>query len=129
MLSTADDLLKFLSANLGFTQSSLRPLMEQMQVGRHHNQPEFGTTALPWYDWGVWSPPQSEILGHGGGTECFGTVRISNKPSASASTRIRRTRFRLPSGCDILAFTQSGGLTTTGDDSIDNSTRAGYRCR
>ena len=68
MLSTADDLLKYLSANLGLTQSSLRPLMEQMQVIRHRNQPEFGTTALPWYDWGVWNPPQSEILGHGGGT-------------------------------------------------------------
>jgi CubicO group peptidase (beta-lactamase class C family) len=68
LLSTANDLLKYLSANLGFTQSSLRPLMEQMQVICHRDQPEFGTTALPWYDWGVWSPPQSEILGHGGGT-------------------------------------------------------------
>ncbi len=61
MLSTANDLLKYLSTNLGFTESSLKPLMEQMQVIRHRNQPEFGTTALPWYDWGVWNPPQSEI--------------------------------------------------------------------
>jgi CubicO group peptidase (beta-lactamase class C family) len=68
LLSTANDLLKYLSANLGLNQSRLRPLMEQMQVIRHRNQPEFGTTALPWYDWGVWNPPQMEILGHGGGT-------------------------------------------------------------
>jgi CubicO group peptidase (beta-lactamase class C family) len=68
LLSTANDLLRYLAANLGPAQSDLRPLMEQMQVIRHRNQPEFGTTAMPWYDWGVWNPPQSEILGHGGGT-------------------------------------------------------------
>jgi CubicO group peptidase (beta-lactamase class C family) len=68
LLSTAHDLLTYLRANLGFTQSSLRPLMEQMQEIRHRDQPEFGTTAMPWYDWGVWIPPQTEILGHGGGT-------------------------------------------------------------
>jgi len=68
LLSTANDLLRYLAANLGLTESDLRPLMEQMQVIRHLNQPEFGTTAMPWYDWGVWNPPQMEILGHGGGT-------------------------------------------------------------
>jgi CubicO group peptidase (beta-lactamase class C family) len=71
--STANDLLKYASANLGFTQSRLGPLMEKMQIIRHRDQPEFGTTAMPWYDWGVWIPPQTDILGHGGGTGGFST--------------------------------------------------------
>jgi serine-type D-Ala-D-Ala carboxypeptidase/endopeptidase len=95
--STANDLLKYLSANLGFAPCSLRPLMEQMQVIRHRNQPEFGTTALPWYDWGVWIPPQMEILGHGGGTggcstfigfdkkQRRGVVVLSNQTALHAS--------------------------------------------
>ena len=67
LLSTANDLLKFLSANLGFTQTDLTPLMEDMQVIRHSNSPKFGKTALPWFDEGMYIPPGSELLAHGGG--------------------------------------------------------------
>jgi CubicO group peptidase (beta-lactamase class C family) len=68
LLSSANDLLKYLSANLGLTQSSLKPLMDQMKVIRHRDAPEFGNTAMPWWDSGVYQPPGMELLGHGGGT-------------------------------------------------------------
>ena len=70
--STANDLLKYLSANLGLTQTSLTPLMEEMQVIRHRDSPEMGKTAMPWYDQTVYNPPGTEFLGHAGGTA--GTV-------------------------------------------------------
>jgi CubicO group peptidase (beta-lactamase class C family) len=67
LLSTANDLLKFLAAQLGHARTELTPLMEQMQVVRHTNMPRFGNTATPWFDEGVYQPPGSELLGHGGG--------------------------------------------------------------
>lgn len=67
LLSTANDLLKFLSANLGFTQTELGPLMEQMQMVRHTGAPKFGNTAMPWVDGEVYHPPGSGFLTHGGG--------------------------------------------------------------
>ena len=67
LLTTANDLLKFLSANLGFTQTDLTPLMAEMQVIRHRNSPRFGNTAMPWFDEGIYTPPGSELLAHGGG--------------------------------------------------------------
>ncbi len=72
LLSTANDLLKFLSANLGFSQSPLTPLLEEMQVNRHTGSPMFGKTAMPWVDSGVYNPPGAELLGHAGGG--YGTV-------------------------------------------------------
>jgi CubicO group peptidase (beta-lactamase class C family) len=68
VLSSANDLLKYVSANIGLTQSGLKPLMDKMQVIRHHGSPEFGNTAMPWWDSGVYQPPGMELLGHGGGT-------------------------------------------------------------
>ena len=67
LLSTANDLLKFLSANLGFTPSDLTPLMEEMQIVRHTDSPRFGKTAMPWLDEKMYQPPGSELWGHGGG--------------------------------------------------------------
>jgi len=67
LFSTANDLLKFLSANLGFTRTELGPLMEEMLVVRHTGTPQFGNTAMPWLDEGMYQPPGSELLGHGGG--------------------------------------------------------------
>ena len=67
LLSTANDLLKFLSANLGFSQSHLTPLMADMQVNRHTGSPIFGNTAMPWVDERVYNPPETELLGHAGG--------------------------------------------------------------
>ncbi|MEK6258660.1 MAG: serine hydrolase [Planctomycetota bacterium] len=67
LLSTANDLLKFLSANLGFTQTDLTALMADMQVIRHTDSPKFGKTAMPWLGEGMYNPPGSELLAHGGG--------------------------------------------------------------
>ncbi len=67
--STANDLLKYLSANLGLTPTVLTPLMEKMQVIRHRDSPApWGNTAMPWMDEGVYNPPGTELLGHAGGT-------------------------------------------------------------
>jgi serine-type D-Ala-D-Ala carboxypeptidase/endopeptidase len=66
--STANDLLKFISANLQFTPSSLAPLFKEMQTIRHRDSPDMGKTALPWYDQAVYNPPGTELLGHAGGT-------------------------------------------------------------
>jgi CubicO group peptidase (beta-lactamase class C family) len=69
LCSTANDLLKYVSANLGLSASSLKPLMEKMQIIRHTNSPgDFGKTAMPWFDQAVYNPPGTDLLGHGGGT-------------------------------------------------------------
>jgi CubicO group peptidase (beta-lactamase class C family) len=72
MLSTANDLVKFLAANLGFTQSHLTPLMIAMQENRHTGAPVLGNTAMPWVDEQVYHPPGSDLLGHAGGG--YGTI-------------------------------------------------------
>jgi len=102
--STANDLVKYISANLGFVQSSLTPLMENMQVIRHRDQPEFGTTAMPWYDWGVWIPPQTEILGHGGGTGGFSTfIGFDKKQHRAVAVLSNQTALHAsPIGYSIL---------------------------
>ncbi|SPE62214.1 putative Serine-type D-Ala-D-Ala carboxypeptidase [Verrucomicrobia bacterium] len=67
LLSTANDLLKYLSANLGLRPSNLHPLMDKMQVVLHA-APDEGRTAMPWFDEKVYSPPGTDLLGHAGGT-------------------------------------------------------------
>jgi CubicO group peptidase (beta-lactamase class C family) len=96
--STANDMLKYLSANLGFTKSALTPLMEKMQIIRHEGSPEFGKSAMPWVDQGVHNPPGTELLGHAGGTagsstfigfdkrKRRGVVVLSNQSVIHAST-------------------------------------------
>ena len=38
-----------------------------MQIVRHTDSPRFGRTAMPWLDEGMYQPPGSELLAHGGG--------------------------------------------------------------
>ncbi|MDB6058120.1 MAG: beta-lactamase, partial [Verrucomicrobiales bacterium] len=64
--STANDLLKYVSANAGLTQSSLTPLMEKTQRPRHSAPPKHRTTAMDWYDHGM--DDGTKPLGHGGQT-------------------------------------------------------------
>jgi len=68
LLSTANDLLRFLSATLALTETHLKSQMEEMQKVRHTNSTEFGRTATPWWDQGVYNPPGADLLGHAGGT-------------------------------------------------------------
>jgi serine-type D-Ala-D-Ala carboxypeptidase/endopeptidase len=78
--STANDLIKYVSANLGLKQSSLTPMMEQMQEIRHRDSAEFGQTAMPWMDLGVHQPTGMELLGHGGGTDgCSAFIGFDKK--------------------------------------------------
>jgi CubicO group peptidase (beta-lactamase class C family) len=93
--STANDLLKYVSANLGLTQTSLMVLMEKMQVIRHQDGPDFGKTAMPWFDRGVYQVAGMELLGHSGGTGGYsafvgfdkkqrrGVVALCNQPGWS----------------------------------------------
>src|SRR5262249_43214053 len=70
--STANDLVKYVAANVGLMQSPLTPLMLKMQVMRNRDTGAHGTqhgnAAMPWLDDDVSQPPGMELLGHGGGT-------------------------------------------------------------
>lgn len=66
--STANGMLKFVAANLGFSKSELTPLIKRMHEERHRGAPIFGNTAMPWVDGGVYQPQGSRLLGHAGGT-------------------------------------------------------------
>src|SRR5205085_10572945 len=70
--SSANDLAKYVAANIGLLPSELAPLMKEMQVVRHHTGTlEWGNTAMPWYDLAAHNPPGSDLTGHGGGTGGF----------------------------------------------------------
>jgi CubicO group peptidase (beta-lactamase class C family) len=72
--SSANDLAKYVAANVGLLPSELAPLMREMQVVRHHSGTlRWGNTAMPWNDHGAYSPPGSDLTGHGGGTGGFAT--------------------------------------------------------
>jgi CubicO group peptidase (beta-lactamase class C family) len=66
--STVNDLLKYLAAEIDLTNSPLSRLMQQSQVIRHTDSPDFGKTAMPWVGQNAFNPPGTELLGHGGGT-------------------------------------------------------------
>jgi D-alanyl-D-alanine-carboxypeptidase/D-alanyl-D-alanine-endopeptidase len=75
--STANDLLKYLSANLGLTPSSLTPLMEKAHVV-HFQSPHKGVRMA--LAWGVVYYPQGrEFVLHGGGTPGCTTFVIFDK--------------------------------------------------
>lgn len=70
--STANDLLKYVSAQAGLTQSSLTPLMEKTHVIRWTNAPgegdKLGNVAMPWLDSQQCEQTGMDLLGHAGGT-------------------------------------------------------------
>ncbi len=78
--STANDLLKYVSANAGITPSGLTPLMRQTQVVRFKDSRGlsdvpgfgvFGRTAMDWVDRAAYQPPGMELLGHAGGAGSY----------------------------------------------------------
>jgi hypothetical protein len=69
--STANDLLKYLSANLGLTPSSLTPLMEKTHVVRFHSVKKGMRMALAWAV--EYYPQGREFIMHGGGTPGYTT--------------------------------------------------------
>jgi len=96
--STVHDLLKYLAAEIGLTNSSLSALMQQSQIIRHTDSPDFGKTAMPWFDQNAFNPPGTELLGHAGGTlgsatfigfdkkQRRGVVILSNQKYCHSST-------------------------------------------
>jgi CubicO group peptidase (beta-lactamase class C family) len=66
--STANDLLKYISAEIGLTSCSLAPAIEKTQAIRHRGDPVYGDTAMPWVDCGQSAQTGMELLGHAGGT-------------------------------------------------------------
>jgi CubicO group peptidase (beta-lactamase class C family) len=71
--SSANDLLKYVAANLALQKSpELTPLMQKMQVIRHQgHELNWGNTAMPWMDQCVFNPPGSQLIGHAGGTDGY----------------------------------------------------------
>lgn len=70
--STARDLMRYVSANLGLAPSRLTPLMEKTHVIRHTSSPGAAggppvNVAMAWLDSGVYQPPRMRLLGHAGG--------------------------------------------------------------
>jgi serine-type D-Ala-D-Ala carboxypeptidase/endopeptidase len=75
--STANDLLKYLSANLGLTSSSLTPLMEKTHVIRFQSVRKGVRNALAWSV--VYYPQGRKFIMHGGGTPgCTSFVVFDN---------------------------------------------------
>ncbi len=77
--STANDLLKYVSANLDLMPSSLTPLMEQTHVIRHKGTSTHGDTAMAWINRGEGYQSGMELLGHAGATGGYETFIGINK--------------------------------------------------
>jgi CubicO group peptidase (beta-lactamase class C family) len=80
VLSTANDLLRYASANAGLSPSRLSMLMEKTHVIRHQDlrgMPDvpgfgvFGRTAMDWTDRGGLQPPGMDLLAHAGGAGSY----------------------------------------------------------
>lgn len=75
--STANDLLKYVAANLGLTPTRLTPLMEKMHAVRFESLCQGGRMAL---GWGVVYYPQGrKYILHGGGTPGYTTFICFDK--------------------------------------------------
>src|SRR5437667_2900301 len=71
--STANDLLKYVSANIGLMPSSLTRLMEQTHVIRHKGTSTHGDTAMAWMNRGEGYQSGMKLLGHAGATGGYET--------------------------------------------------------
>lgn len=75
--STANDLLKYLSAQIALEPSPLTPLMEKTHLVRfkdsrgHPDLGHFGRTAMDWVDRDAYQPPGMQLLGHAGGAGSY----------------------------------------------------------
>jgi CubicO group peptidase (beta-lactamase class C family) len=71
--STANDLLKYLSAHLGFVKSDLTSLMEKTHVIQNKGTATHGDIAMAWMVRGEGYQSGRELLGHAGGTGGYET--------------------------------------------------------
>ena len=70
--SSANDLLKYVSANIGLVKSDLTPLMEKTHMIRFRNTPH-GDMAMSWSVRGEGLEPGRTLLGHAGGSGGYET--------------------------------------------------------
>lgn len=70
--SSANDLLKYLSANLGLEKSDLTPLMEKTRVIRYRNS-SHGDMAMSWSVRDVGLGSERKLIGHAGGSGGYET--------------------------------------------------------
>jgi len=71
--STANDLLKYVGANLGKGPGDLSRLMEKTHAICHSGPSTHGDTAMPWYDRDQSVQTGMQLLGHAGGTGGYHT--------------------------------------------------------
>jgi CubicO group peptidase (beta-lactamase class C family) len=104
--STVNDLLKFLLANIGITQTPLNKAMETTQIVRHKIKPTM-SIAMGWH---IQDPncPDDSIVWHNGGTGGYrsymgfnkkhrvGVVILSNSTSSVDEAGVRILRTLLP---------------------------------
>ena len=78
--STANNLLKYVSAHVRLAPSSLTPVMEKTHMIRFKDSRGlsevpgfgvFGRTAMDWVDRAAYQPPGMELLGHAGGAGSY----------------------------------------------------------
>ena len=125
VLSTANDLLKYASANAGLTRSDLTPLMEQTHVIRHQdshglpgvdNNAFFGHTAMDWTDRGAYQPPGMQLLGHAGGAGSYHAfVGFDKKQRRGVVVATTANDLRV----DAIGWTLLQGLPLTKESAAD----------
>lgn len=71
--STANDLLKYVSANLGLVPSDLTPLMQKTHVIRFNDPAHSQKVAMAWMTRGEGYQSGLDLLGHPGGTVGYGS--------------------------------------------------------
>lgn len=98
--STANDLLKYIAAQVGLRETPSSTLMKRTHRQLHKRARGFGNTSMPWVDQGIHQPSGSSLLGHAGGTGGFssfvgfdlkqqrGVVVLSSDRSLGASSSI-----------------------------------------
>ena len=77
--STAHDLLRYVTANLGTEPTHISRLMEKTHTICHPGPSTHGDTAMPWYDRDQSVQTGMELLGHAGGTAGYHTFIGFNK--------------------------------------------------
>jgi CubicO group peptidase (beta-lactamase class C family) len=77
--STANDLLKFVAANLGNGPASISQLMKKNHAICHTGSSTFGDTAMPWYDRDQSAQTGTQLLGHAGGNGGYNAFIGFNK--------------------------------------------------
>jgi CubicO group peptidase (beta-lactamase class C family) len=81
--STANDMLKYVSANLGLTPSSLTPLMDKTHAVNFQSAFRRVGIGLAWLV--QFDPQGRKIVSHGGGTDGFGTFAGFDKTRRRAA--------------------------------------------